>query len=353
MPKVAIVKRELSKTVATVAKVLVILLGLLIAIALTSIITGASMELAGITLLQGFLNLNVFVYISTLLPIAVGLSIAFSASAWNLGAEGQLVIGAVGATFIALYTPFGRQEVAAPLMALLFASFLGALWALPAALLKMARGINEALTTLLMNFIAYHMTNYLVKGPWRGRAVYGYPTTDMIPVQARIPTVPGYSFSWYVVVICVVIALLMQLFLYRTKVGMALRALGSSPRFVELAGISSKRLFLIAFLLSGALAGFAGGVKVLVYHGKLVEGPIVGSGYGFTAIMLSWLGGLNPLLLIPASYYTAALYILSFGLQIGSAAVGDALANAIVGSLLAFILLADFLTKYRLVIRWS
>jgi len=352
MPKVAIVKRELSKIATALAKVLVILLGLLLAATLTSIATGNTLKLISITLFQSFTNLNVFVYISTLLPTAVGLSLAFSANAWNLGAEGQLVFGAIGATFIALFTPLGRQEIIAPIAALIFASFLGALWALPAALLKMFRGINEALTTLLMNFIAYYVANYLVKGPWRGRTVYGYPTTDMIPIESRIPTAPGYSFSWYVVVACIAIAVLLYLFLYRTRVGIALRALGSSIHFVELSGLSSKKLFLIAFLISGALAGFAGGVKILVYHKKLVEGSIVGGGYGFTSIMVSWLGGLNPLFVIPASYYTAVLYILSFGLQIGSAAVGDALSSTIVGFLLALILLADFLTRYRIVIRF-
>jgi simple sugar transport system permease protein len=351
MPRVAIVRRELPMAMSALAKVFVILLGMLIAVALASTVTRTHIDIAFATLLQSLANLNVFVYISTLLPIAVGLCIAFSANAWNLGAEGQLVMGAVGATFVALYTPLGSQEIVAPIVAIIFAALLGALWALPAALLKMFRGVNEALTALLMNFIAYYITNYLVKGPWRGRAVYGYPTTDMVPRQARIPMVPGYSFSWYVVAACIAIALLAYLFLYKTRLGAALRALGSSPRFVELIGVSSRRLYLIAFLLSGALAGFAGGVKLLVYHGKLVEGPIVGSGYGFTAIMLAWLGGLNPLLLIPASYYTAALYILSFGLQIGSAAIGDALANTIVGSLLTLALLADFLTRYKLVLR--
>lgn len=351
MVKVAVVRRELPTWLETVIRVSLLLLGLVIAGALTSIASRIPVQLSYTTLFHSFVDLNVFMYISIFLPMTLGLILAFNAKIWNLGAEGQHVLGAVGAAYIALFTSIGREPGIAPILALLVATLFGALWALPPALLRIFLGVNEGLTTLLMNFVAYYLVNYLVRGPWRGRGVYGYPTTDMLPQESWIRTEPGYSFSWYIVGVSIALAIVLYFILYSTRLGIAIRAIGESPYVVKASGMSTNWLTLLTFLISGALAGFVGGVKVLTYFRKLVLGEIIGSGHGYTAIMVAWLSTLNPLLAIPASYYTGALYVMSFGLQIGSAAVGDALANAVVGSLLTLTILADFLTRYKLAIK--
>ncbi len=351
MAKIVVVRRVLPTHLSILVRVLTAFAGLLVAVLITSSVTGLSFVETLKTAFESFADLNVLRYISVFLPTALGLSIAFNARLWNLGAEGQLVIGAVGATFIALYTPIGKIDFAAPVTALLFASLCGLLWSIPPSLMKLYLGVNEAVVTLLMNYVAYYFTNYLVKGPWRGRGVYGYPTTDLIPDESKIPVVPGYSFSWYIVIVALAFVAIAYLLLYKTRFGIALRALSSSISAVELSGMSSKKLALAAFTFSAALAGFVGGSEILVYHRKLVEGDIVGSGMGFTSIMVAWLGGLNPFGVLAASYYTAALYRLSFALQIGSAAIGDALSKAIVGTLFAATMVAEFVSRYKIVVR--
>ena len=350
MAKIVVIRRELPPAINIATRFLVAAMGLIIAVVLTSYITKQSIDKVFCIAIESFADPNVFRFISVFLPIALGLSIVFNSNIWNLGAEGQIVVGAIGATYIALYTSLGRIDVVAPLASLLFASLCGALWALPAILLRNFLGVNEAVTTLLMNYIAYYFADYLVRGPWRGRSVYGYPTTDLIPDQSRIPQVPGYSFSWEIVTVSFILTALTYILLYKTRLGIAIRALGSNPRAVELSGVSSKTLSLLAFALSGALAGFVGGSEILVYHRKLVEGEIIGNGMGFTSIMVAWLGALHPLGIAIASYYTAALYRLSFALQIGSAAIGDALSKAIVGIVFISALIAEFVSRYKIVL---
>ncbi|MEL9941184.1 MAG: ABC transporter permease [Ignisphaera sp.] len=351
MARIVVVKRVLPPSLSILTRFLTAFIGFLIAVYITSVATGLGFSETLRTAFESFLDLNVFRYISVFLPIALGLAIAFNANLWNLGAEGQLVMGAVGATYIALFTPLGKMDYIAPIASLAFAAIIGLLWALIPSVMRLYLGVNEAVTTLLMNYIAYYFSSYLVKGPWRGRGVYGYTTTDMIPDASKLPVVPGYSFSWYIVVTAFVLVAIVYLLLYKTRFGISLRALSSSIAAVELAGISSKRLALAAFCISGAFAGFVGGAEILVYHRKLVEGSIVGSGMGFTSIMVAWLGGLNPIGIVISSYYTAALYRLSFALQIGSAAIGDALAKSIIGTLFAATIVAEFVSKYKIVVR--
>ncbi len=352
MLKISIIKRELPLHIIIPLRITIAVIGLLISIVTASLIFNQDPGTTITFLVNSFLDLNIFRYISVFLPTALGLSIAYSAGLWNLGAEGQIVVGAMGATFIALFTPLGTIEYVGVIASLLFAFAMGAIWAIAAIVLKVYFGINEALTTLMMNYIAYYLVDYLVYGPWRGRGVYGYPETDMIPIQCRLQRVAGYSFSLYPLFTSLLLTILVFLFLYRTRIGISIRALSSSFRAVELSGISSTKLAILAFMLSGALAGFAGGTEVLVYHRKLVPGAKIGAGMGYTSIMVAWLSSLNPVAVPLSAYYVSSLYIFSLAIQIGSINVGDAIARAVIGTIFLLTIVSEFIARYRIILRF-
>lgn len=352
MIKISIAKKEMSPYITASLRITIAVLGLLIAIVIASLIFKQDPTITLELLVNSFLDLNIFRYVSVFLPTALGLIIVYSAGLWNLGAEGQIVVGAMGAAFVALFTPLGTIEYLGIVMSLVFASAVGAIWSLIAIILKMCFGINEALSTLMMNYIAYYLIDYLVYGPWRGRSVYGYPETDMIPTQCRLQRVAGYSFSLYPILASLLLIVLVYLFLYRTRIGNSMRALSSSFRAVELSGVSSTKLAILSFMLSGALAGFAGGVEVLVYHRKLVPGVKIGAGMGYTSIIVAWLSSLNPIAILLSSYYVSGLYIFSLAIQIGSINVGDAIARIVIGTIFLLTIVSEFLTRYRVIVRF-
>lgn len=352
MVRISIVKRELPPYAAVSLRIVMALLGLLITIVVASLTFNQHLTITLEILINSFLDLNVFRYISVFLPTALGLCIAYSGGLWNLGAEGQIVVGAIGATFTALFTPLGTIEYVGALSSIILSSIMGAAWAFLAILLKVYFGVNEALTTLMMNYIAYYLVDYLVYGPWRGRSVYGYPETDMIPIQSRLQRVPGYSFSLYLLIASLLLIAIVFIFLYRTRIGVSIRALSSSFRAVELSGVSSTKLVILAFILSGALAGFVGGSEVLVYHRKLVPGAKIGAGMGYTSIMVAWLSSLNPLAVLMSAYYVSALYMFSLAIQIGSMDIGDAVARMVIGAIFLLTIVSEFLIKYRIVVRF-
>ncbi len=350
MLKIAVVRRELSLWKNVVLRLSIAMIG----VVLISFITSISMKTDFIKILSTTISVfkspDVLRYVQPLLPIALGLSVTYYAKLWNLGAEGQLVMGAIGATFIALFTPFGKMDIVGPCIGIAMSMAMGVLWALIPAILKIYLGVNEALTSLMLNYVAYYIANYLVYGPWKGRSVYGYPETDMIPDASRIPRVYGYSFSIYPIILSIITMAILWIFLYRTRIGIAIRALGSSSRALEISGISIKKIVLLTFIISGSLAGFAGGTEVLTYHRKLVPGEKIGAGMGYTAIMVSWFAQLNPLLIPLSSYYVGSLYVIRMSIQEG-AAVGDAVARMFIGIIFILILITEFIAKYKLVVK--
>jgi len=237
MVKVAIVKKDTTPLRNATLRLGVAALGILIASASLSIVTGVSIATTVSTIARVFADPAILRYLIVFLPIGLGLAIAYSARLWNLGAEGQLVVGAIAATYVALFTPLGRIPFLGPATSLLAAAAAGMLWVSIPAFLRIRLGVNEALTTLMMNYIAYYLADYLVTGPWKGRKVYGYPETDLIPDTCVFPWLYGYSFSIYPLLIAILLVLAVYYLLYRTRIGTAIRALGASPTAVELSGV--------------------------------------------------------------------------------------------------------------------
>jgi general nucleoside transport system permease protein len=234
----------------------------------------------------------------------LAVALAFRAGVFNIGAEGQLYAGAVAAAWIGLHGGGLPAAILLPSV-VLAAALAGALWALVPALLKLRMGVGEVITTLLLNFVGMYLAAWMVHGPMQeARGVF--PQTDPIAGAARLPVlVPGTRLHAGML-LAVGAALLLHLVLRHTAVGFRVRAAGASPAAARMSGrIATRRTVLGAFLVSGALAGVAGGVEVAGVTFALYEG--LSPGYGYTAIAVALLAGLNPLGVLGAGLFFGAL----------------------------------------------
>lgn len=230
-----------------------------------------------------------------LLLIGSGLTLAFRVGFFNIGAEGQLLAGAVASTGVALFLPPGAWSL--PLM-FLAGAVGGGLWTLPAAWLRSRVNVNEILTTLMLNPVAGSLVIALVTGPWRGEQVQGYTYTDAFPPAGQLPLLEGTLVHWPTLVLGVAVAVALQVLLHRTAVGYALRVVGASPRAARYTGMPVGRVVLLTGLLSGGAAGLAGAGEVAGIHHRLLDPSQLSLGYGFTAIIVAWLARGHPALVL-------------------------------------------------------
>lgn len=234
----------------------------------------------------------------------LAVALAFRAGVFNIGAEGQLHAGAVAAAWTGLNGAGLPAPVLLPLV-VLSAGAAGALWSLVPALLKLRMGVGEVITTLLLNFVGMYLAAWMVHGPMQeSRRVF--PQTDAIAEAARLPVlVPGTRLHAGVL-LAVGAAVLLHLVFRHTAMGFRIRAAGASPGAARMSGrIATERTVLGAFLVSGALAGLAGGVEVSGVTFALYEG--LSPGYGYTAIAVALLAGLNPIGVLGAGLFFGAL----------------------------------------------
>ncbi|MBZ9714641.1 ABC transporter permease [Deinococcus multiflagellatus] len=228
-----------------------------------------------------------------LLLIGSGLALAFRAQFFNIGAEGQLLLGAVFAAGTALFVPLPGPLL---LPAMFAAGFLGGgLWALIAAALRRVN-VNEILSTLMLNYVAAALVTYLIAGPWKGKDVRGYIYTDTFAPQAWLPTLSGTQVHWPTLVLGVALALGLQWLLTRSTFGYALRVVGENPGAARYAGLKAARVATLVALLTGGLAGLAGAGEVAGIHHRLLEAGQISLGYGFTAVIVAWLARGHPAL---------------------------------------------------------
>ena len=283
-----------------------------------------------------------------LLLAGVGLVLAFRAQFYNIGAEGQLLAGAVAATGIALFTPVPDRWV---LPAMFVGGFIGgALWGLLPSLLRLRLNVNEVITTLMMNYIALYLVSWLVTGPWKGPSVRGFAYTDTFRDAAWLPMIPTTRIHWPTLVLGLVLAATFAFLLNRTRLGFEVRVQGQNPEAARYAGINTLRTTLVVMLLSGGAAGLAGVGEAAGVHHKLLDPNQVSLGYGYAAIIVAWLARGNPL----ATIITATL----FGLVYSS---GDVMkvslqmpfqvTNVFNGLILFFLIGSERLLYYR--VRWA
>jgi simple sugar transport system permease protein len=244
------------------------------------------------TLLEGAFGSDFALVQTTLkaVPLALaGLAVALPLrmNLWNIGAEGQLYAGAIGATWVAL--TFGDWPAGALLPAMVIASIVaGAFWAALAAAPRAYLGVNEIITTLLLNFVAVLAVAYLVTGPWRSTEVssLNLPVTNLFPDGALLPSVGSLNAG---VFFPLVIALVLIVLLARTRFGFEVRMIGASPETARAMGMPIARNILVVLLVGGAIAGIAGMIEVSTTFGRLRQG--LSPGYGFMGIAIAALAG--------------------------------------------------------------
>lgn len=253
-----------------------------------------------------------------LLLCGVGLVVAFRAGVWNIGAEGQMLMGAIAATWVALYLmPDAPSIVVIPAMFALGFVF-GALWGVIAGVLKTKLDVNEVLSTMMLNYVAYQLVYYLVMGPWMN-PVTNYPVSKQFPEQAWLLSVSRpLPVSLPSLMLALVAAFLVHLLIFHTRLGYEIRAIGSNPNAAKTYGISYTKVVIISMLLSGGLAGLAG---VHAVAGSLIVPQLrrpeqVSRGFGFIAVLVTWLAGARPLSVIFTSILMGLIILAGFGIQV-------------------------------------
>jgi simple sugar transport system permease protein len=238
-----------------------------------------------------------------LILIGLGIAVAFRAGALNIGAEGQFYAGAIAATWVGLHLA-GKSAPIAIGALLLAAAVAGLCWVALPVWLKLRFGVIEVISTLLLNFVAVSLVSFMVQGPLQEQGRI-YPQSDAIAEAARLPLLPG-SRLHAGLVLALAGGLMLWFLFARTLWGFRLRVVGMGPRAAEVSGrIDSQRMSAVALLLSGAIAGLAGGVEVSGVSYALFQN--LSPGYGFTGIAVALLGGLHPIGVVIAGVLFGAL----------------------------------------------
>lgn len=278
-----------------------------------------------------------------LVIIAVGLSFGFRANVWNIGAEGQYVLGALAATGVALAT--WEMEGAWILPAMCVAGVLGGMaWAAIPAALKTRLGVNEILTSLMLTYVAVQLLYYLMNGPWKDPEGFNFPQTRLFNMSQTMPML-GNTIVHLGVPLAAAIAVVAWFVMTRTTFGFQIRAVGRAPQAARYAGFDAKRTIWTTLLLGGGLAGLAGTFEAAGTFGQMT--PQFPVGYGFTAIIVAFLGRLHPLGIILAGVVMAVTYI---GGETAQTRLGlpDAAAGLFQAMTLFFLLATDVLVRYRI-----
>jgi ABC-type uncharacterized transport system permease subunit len=282
-----------------------------------------------------------------LILIGVGLAVAFRAKFWNIGAESQLLMGAIFGTWVGLnWGPHLPAPVMIPLMFL--AGFIGgALWGMIPAFFKIKFAINEVISTLMMNYICAEVLTFLIVGPWKGKTKYGFPYTDDLPASAILGLIPGSRIHYVTLLLAIATVVVLGMVIYKTRFGYEVRVIGENPEAARYAGIDFFRTTLIIMAISGGVAGLAGVGEVAGIHHYLSYPASISSGYGFTAIIVAWLAKLNPFFVISAGIFFAGILVGGDAIQI-SLGLPAATVQIFNGTLLVFLIMGDYFLKHRI-----
>ena len=279
-----------------------------------------------------------------LLLIGLGLAMCFRSNVWNIGAEGQYVIGAVTATWVALMAGEDTGRWIMPLV-LLAGVAGGMLWAAITAFLRDRFNANEILVSLMLVYVAIQVLYFFVFGPWKDPMGYNFPQTKNFEEGVLVPRLIEGARMNLGVVLALVGALLMWLYLYRTRSGFALQVGGLAPAAARYAGFSSRRALWQVLLVSGGMAGLAGALEVAGPVEQLT--PHIPVGYGFAAIIVAFVGRLHPLGVVLAAILMSMFYI---GGELAQSRLGlpKSLTDVFQGLLLFALLACDTLINYRI-----
>ena len=281
-----------------------------------------------------------------LLLIALGLAVCFRSNIWNIGAEGQFVMGAIAAGGVALMAD--KSTGSWIMVAVLVGGVLGGMaWGGVTALLRDKFNANEILVSLMLVYVAILALNYLVFGPWKDPMGYNFPQTKTFEKATQIPRLLAGSRMNIGLILALLGSAILWLFLFRSRAGFAQQVSGLAPAAARYAGFSSRRALWTALLVSGGAAGLAGALEVAGPIGQLT--PYVPAGYGFAAIIVAFVGRLHPVGMVLSAILMSMFYI---GGELAQSRLGlpKSLTGVFQGLLLFTLLACDTLIAYR--IRW-
>ena len=282
-----------------------------------------------------------------LLLIALGLAVCFRSNVWNIGAEGQFIIGAVLAGAVALMA--GKDTSRWIVLPILLAGMVGGmLWASITALLRDRFNANEILVSLMLVYVAEQVLSYLVFGPLKDPGGYNFPQSKTFEAVTQVPRLMTGSRMTVGLLIALAGAVGLWIFLFRTRAGFAQQVGGLAPAAARYAGFSSRRALWIALLTSGGAAGLAGALEVAGPIGQLT--PYIPAGYGFAAIIVAFVGRLHPFGMVFSAVLMSMFYI---GGELAQSRLGlpNSLTGVFQGLLLFSLLACDTLMAYR--VRWT
>ena len=341
-------RREPSRAMLFATPVLAVALTLLVGAVVFTLLgydgLGAVREIFVTPLFDLYRWQDLLVKAAPLAMIAVGLSVGFRANVWNIGAEGQYVMGGLAGTGVALLTLDMTGPWILPLMIL--AGILGGVvWAAIPAFLRTALGVSEILSSLMLNYVAIQILYYLMRGPWKDPMGFNFPQTAMFSADQTLPFVVPGTLIHLGIPVALALALALWFVVSRTVAGFQVRVVGLSPQAARYGGFRETRVVWMTMALGGALAGLAGIFEAAGPFGQMV--PAFPVGYGFTAIIVAFLGRLHPLGIVLAALVLALTYV---GGESAQTAIGlPAAAIGVFQAMMLFFLLAvDILVRYRL-----
>ncbi len=296
---------------------------------------------------SGYALSELAVKATPLLLIALGLAVCFRSNVWNIGAEGQFILGALFSGWVAMQAgPETGRWIVIPI--LLAGVVGGMLWAGIVALLRDRFNANEILVSLMLVYVAEFVLGYLIYGPWKDPAGYNFPQTITFLAVTKIPRLFDGMRLNIGVLIAVASVAVFWVFLFRTYRGFQLQVGGLAPAAAKYAGFSSRAALWIALLISGGMAGLAGGLEAAGPLGQLT--PYVPAGYGFAAIIVAYVGRLHPVGIVFSAILMSMFYI---GGELAQSRLGlpKSLTGVFQGLLLFTLLACDTLIHYR--VRWS
>ncbi|MBF0298473.1 MAG: ABC transporter permease [Oligoflexia bacterium] len=291
-----------------------------------------------------FYNLSEVIVKTVPLTIcALGISVAYKMRFWNIGAEGQFVAGALASSLIALQFDSTLGKI--PLLTLMFvASFaFGAIVGFIPAILKIFRGVNEVVVSLMLNYIVILFTEYLAFGPLRDPKGFGFPGTREFAENSFLPTF-GTTRMDYGIFIMILLAIILWIVFKYSKWGYELKILGENPRAGFCSGMNVSKNILWAMIISGGISALAGFTEIAGSSHRLQKGLAVGNGY--SAIIVAWISRLNPFKILLWSFLFSVIIVGGDQLQITSK-LPKAIALVIQGAILLFILAGDFFVTYK------
>lgn len=344
-----------SSFAATLLDALLPVLAVLAALAVGGLLllfVGANPFTAYGALLRGaFGSLSGFAQVITkatpLLLVGLGICIAFRGGVINIGGEGQIIVGALAATALALALTGLPWPLLLPLT-LLVGALAGGAWGGVPGLLKARLGVNEILSTVMMNQIALQLMNFLLRGPLLDpeqiAAGTNIPQSAALPEAVWLTRLVPRTLVHSGALIALVLAVLVYLLLWRTTVGYRIRAVGLNPAAARYVGMPVRGYMALALVLGGAFAGFAGAVEVTGVHHRMLEG--LSGGYGFSGIVAALFGKLHPLGAVPASVLFGALLVGADRMQ-RAIQVPSALVIALQGLVVLFVVASDLYVRRR------